>query len=31
MTERLAKFENKEMTKEISWDIYFHGVFAKEY
>lgn len=29
MTERLAKFENKELTKEILWDIYFHGALRK--
>lgn len=29
MTKRLAKIENKELTKEILWDIYFHGALRK--
>lgn len=29
MTERLAKFENKELTTEALWDIYFHGALRK--
>lgn len=29
MTKRLAKFENKELTREILWDIYFHGALRK--
>lgn len=29
MTERLTKVQNKEFTKEIVWDIYFHGVLRK--
>lgn len=29
MTERLVKFENKELTTEALWDIYFHGALRK--
>ncbi|OUQ56107.1 hypothetical protein B5E58_11255 [Tyzzerella sp. An114] len=29
MTKKLAKFEDKEWTKEILWDIYFHGALRK--
>ena len=29
MTERLAAFENKELTREFLWDIYFHGALRK--
>lgn len=29
MTERLAEFENKALTREILWDIYFHGALRK--
>lgn len=29
MTERLAGFENKEPTREMLWDIYFHGALRK--
>lgn len=29
MTDRLAKFENKKPTKEMLWDIYFHGALRK--
>lgn len=29
MTERLVKFQDKELTKELLWDIYFHGALRK--
>lgn len=29
MTSRLANVQDKEMTKEILWDLYFHGVLRK--
>jgi len=29
MTERLTRFENKEITREILWDIYFYGALRK--